>query len=69
MTGYERLKTIRAVARHYRPAEDYESWHALRDKLRQAERALATVAEMVDEYEVMLGKVPEQKGVHCEKIL
>ena len=61
MMAYERLKTIRAVARHYRPTENCESWHALRDKLRQAERALATVAEMVDEYEVMLGKVPPQR--------
>ena len=61
MIAYERLKTIRAVARHYRPAENYESWHVLRDKLRQAERALAMVAEMVDEYEIMIGKVPPQR--------
>ena len=61
MMAYERLKTIRAVVRHYRPTENYESWHVLREKLRQAERALATVAEMVDEYEVMIGKLPEQE--------
>jgi len=61
MMAYERLKTIRAVARHYRPAENLESRQALYNKLCQAERALEVIAEMVDEYDQMIGKEIDRK--------
>ena len=63
MMAYERLKTIRAVARHYRPAENLDSRprQALYNKLCQAERALEVIAEMVDEYDQMIGKEIDRK--------